>query len=150
MSINNWGPAIWLLFHTIVEKIKQPDDVRMSRELFYQIKNICKHLPCPDCAIHATNFLANVNINKINSKMDLKDILYIFHNSVNTRKNKVLFSVNELDTYKNMNLSFVINNFIMNYSTHGNMKLIMDAFQRKLIITQFYNWLVKNKYYLNP
>ena len=25
MSINKWGPAVWLLFHTMVEKIKEPD-----------------------------------------------------------------------------------------------------------------------------
>ena len=25
MSINKWGPAVWLLFHTIVEKIKEPE-----------------------------------------------------------------------------------------------------------------------------
>ena len=58
MSINKWGPAVWLLFHTIVEKIKEPDNTRICRELFYQIQNICKFLPCPDCASHATSNLA--------------------------------------------------------------------------------------------
>ena len=150
MSINKWGPAVWLLFHTIVEKIKEPDNTRLCRELFYQIKNICKFLPCPDCASHATSNLANVNISRINSKSDLKQILFIFHNSVNIRKKKALFSIDELNKYAHANLSMVIYNFKMNYNSTRNMKLMGDTFQRALVISHFDNWLKLNKNYLNP
>lgn len=150
MSINKWGPAVWLLFHTIVEKIKEPDNARLCRELFYQIKNICKFLPCPDCAGHATTNLANVNISRINSKSDLKQILFIFHNSVNVRKKKELFSIDGLNKYAHANLSRVIYNFKMNYNSTRNMKLMGDTFQRALIISQFDQWLKLNKNYFNP
>jgi hypothetical protein len=150
MSINKWGPAVWLLFHTIVEKIKEPDNTRLCRELFYQIKNICKFLPCPDCASHATSNLANVNISRINGKTDLKQILFIFHNSVNLRKKKALFSIDELDKYSHANLSAVIYNFKMNYKSSRNMKLMSDTFQRTLVMSQFDQWLTINKKYLNP
>ena len=149
MSINKWGPAVWLLFHTIVEKIKEPDNTRLCRELFYQIKNICKFLPCPDCASHATSNLANVNISRINSKTDLKQILFIFHNSVNIRKKKALFSIDELNKYSRANLSMVIYNFKMNYNSTRNMKLMGDTFQRTLVISQFDQWLKINKNYLS-
>lgn len=148
MSINKWGPAVWLLFHTIVEKIKEPDNTRLCRELFYQIKNICKFLPCPDCASHATSNLANVNISRINNKSDLKQILFIFHNSVNSRKNKPVCSIDELEKYKKANLSRVVQNFKNNYNSTRNMKLMSETFQRKLIITQFNQWLETNKNYL--
>lgn len=150
MSINKWGPAVWLLFHTIVEKIKEPDNTRLCRELFYQIKNICKFLPCPDCASHATSNLANVNISRINSKSDLKQILFMFHNSVNIRKKKELFTISELEKYTRANLSAVIYNFKMNYNSARNMKLMGETFQRSLVISQFNQWLNINKQYLNP
>jgi hypothetical protein len=150
MSINKWGPAVWLLFHTIVEKIKEPDNTRLCRELFYQIKNICKFLPCPDCASHATSNLANVNISRINNKTDLKQILFIFHNSVNLRKKKAVFPIDELNKYSRANLSAVIYNFKMNYKSSRNMKLMSDSFQRTLVISQFDQWLTINKNYLNP
>jgi hypothetical protein len=150
MSINKWGPAVWLLFHTIVEKIKEPDNTRLCRELFYQIKNICKFLPCPDCASHATTNLANVNISRINSKSDLKQILFMFHNSVNIRKKKALFTISELEKYTRANLSLVIYNFKMNYNSARNMKLMGETFQRSLVISQFNQWLNINKQYLNP
>jgi hypothetical protein len=150
MSINKWGPAVWLLFHTMVEKIKEPDNTRLSRELFYQIKNICKFLPCPDCASHATSNLANVNISRINSKSDLKQLLFIFHNSVNIRKKKALFTISELEKYTRANLSAVIYNFKMNYNSTRNMKLMSETFQRTLVMSQFDQWLKINKQYLNP
>ena len=150
MSINKWGPAVWLLFHTIVEKIKEPDNTRLCRELFYQIKNICKFLPCPDCAGHATTNLANVNISRITSKSDLKQILFVFHNSVNIRKKKPLFTISELEKYTRANLSAVIYNFKMNYNSTRNMKLMGETFQRSLVISQFNQWLNINKQYLNP
>ena len=150
MSINKWGPAVWLLFHTMVEKIKEPDNTRVCRELFYQIKNICKFLPCPDCASHATTNLANVNISRINSKSDLKQLLFIFHNSVNIRKKKALFTISELEKYTRANLSAVIYNFKMNYNSTRNMKLMSETFQRSLVMSQFDQWLKINKQYLNP
>jgi hypothetical protein len=150
MSINKWGPAVWLLFHTMVEKIKEPDNTRLCRELFYQIKNICKFLPCPDCASHATTNLANVNISRINSKSDLKQLLFIFHNSVNIRKKKALFTISELEKYTRANLSAVIYNFKMNYNSTRNMKLMSETFQRSLVMSQFDQWLKINKQYLNP
>lgn len=145
MTINKWGPAVWLLFHTIVEKIKEPDNTRICRELFYQIKNICKFLPCPDCASHATANLANVNISRINNKSDLKQILFIFHNSVNARKKKEVCSIDELEKYKGANLSAVLYNFKMNYNSTRNMKLMSDTFQRKIVLSQFNQWLEINK-----
>jgi len=122
----------------------------LCRELFYQIKNICKFLPCPDCASHATTNLANVNISRINSKSDLKQILFIFHNSVNIRKKKELFTISELEKYSRANLSLVIYNFKMNYNSTRNMKLMSDTFQRSLVMSQFDQWLKINKQYLNP
>ena len=102
-------------------------------------------MPCPDCASHATSNLANVNISKINNKTDLKYVLFIFHNLVNARKKKTVVSIDELEKYKTANFSNVLYNFKMNYNSTRNMKLLGDSFQRKIVITQFYQWLELNK-----
>ena len=86
----------------------------------------------------------------INNKTDLKQILFIFHNSVNIRKKKSLFSLDALNKYTYANLSMVIYNFKMNYNSARNMKLMSETFQRSLVISQFNQWLNINKQYLNP
>ena len=56
-----WGPAIWLLFHTLSERISEEAYPYISKQLFMQIVNICKFLPCPDCSTDAGIFLAKIN-----------------------------------------------------------------------------------------
>ena len=140
-----WGPAVWTLFHTLAEKINEEAYPYISVHLFKMITRICKFLPCPDCASHATANLANVNISRINNKSDLKQILFIFHNSVNARKKKEVCSIDELEKYKGANLSAVLYNFKMNYNSTRNMKLMSDTFQRKIVLSQFNQWLEINK-----
>ena len=42
--------------------------------------------------------------------------------------------------YNQYRLIDVVNNFISNYHTKGNMKLLTESFQRKLIISDFKRW----------
>jgi hypothetical protein len=145
-----WGPPIWTFFHTLAEKINEDYFLNIKHSLFHVIKRICKFLPCPDCSQHATNFLAKININKINSKLDFKNMLYVFHNTVNKRKKKLLFSYAKLDIYKNYNIGSVFNHFISVYNTNGNMNLIAESFQRNMLIKDLKNWLIRNHHFFKP
>jgi hypothetical protein len=51
-----------------------------------------------------------------------------------------------MSVYKNMNLGFVIKNFIAKYNTKGNMKLLADSFQRGFVIKHFIEWFNKFKF----
>jgi hypothetical protein len=146
--VSRWGPPTWCLFHTMCEKIKDDDNFKdFSGQLFYFIKRICRVLPCPDCSQHALTFLAKVNINGVRNKEDLKNIMFIFHNAVNRRKNKPPFSNLQLtDTYSNNDIIVVYNNFIKEFHTKGNMNLISEAFQRQLTIREFRKWFMTNIY----
>jgi hypothetical protein len=62
MSPQVWGPPIWILFHTLAEKINESDYSRIGLELYGYIRQICNYLPCPDCSQHATRFLSTVKI----------------------------------------------------------------------------------------
>jgi hypothetical protein len=144
MSSKQWGPAVWNLFHTLAAKINENDYNLIGIELFLQIKRICDMLPCPDCSQHAKRQLNAVNIDALKTKYDLINVLFIFHNNVNIRTKKQLYNFDDLINYKSMNLISVLNAFILNYKTHGNMQLLSDSFQRKLIIESFTKWIRQN------
>ena len=135
-----WGPPIWTLIHTLSEKLNENAYNQISPQLFHYIILICKFLPCPECSKHATNSLAKVPYSKLKNKTDFKNNFYLFHNSVNTRKQKQLFKYPDLNRYKNYNVVNVVNNFVSTYHTRGNMNLLNDSFQRKLIIQKFKGW----------
>jgi hypothetical protein len=139
-----WGPAVWTLFHTLSEKIHEQSYHTISRQLFYMIIRICRFLPCPECSTDASNFLAKIKFSDIQTKIQLKNFLYLFHNHVNAKKRKRLFNYRNIDIYSRANIMNVINNFISKYQTKGNMKLIAESFQRQLIIKDFKNWFVGN------
>ena len=139
-----WGPAVWRLFHTLAEKINEDAYPHLGNQLFVLIKRICKFLPCPECSIDATKFLAKTNIQDLKTKLEFKNMLYIFHNYVNVKKRKKLFNYANINTYKNYKLIPIFNNFIIHYNTKGNMKLIAESFQRQFVIKDFKTWLMNN------
>jgi hypothetical protein len=138
-----WGPAVWTLFHTLIEKVNDQAYPFIKVQLFGQIRRICGFLPCPECSSDATNFLAKVNVNDLKTKIDFRNTFYLFHNTVNAKKRKRLFNYSHISSYNNYGLVHVINNFISKYNTKGNMKLLAESFQRKLIVGEFKSWITK-------
>jgi len=145
-----WGPPVWTFFHTLAENINEEGFLNIKFSLFSFIKRICNYLPCPDCSHHAIHFLAKVNINKIVTKNDFKNMLYVFHNTVNKRKRKTLFNHDNLEKYKRYNVGSTFNHFVSVYHTKGNMNLIAESFQRKLLVSELKTWLIKHYKYFKP
>ena len=141
-----WGPAIWNLFHTIASKIKEDQYPIIKQQLFVFIRRICRLLPCPDCSNHATAFLSKINDNKITTKTELIKFLFFFHNSVNNRKQKEIFKIENINQYNNNNLTNVYNYFVGIFSnaTKGNMGTIADNFHRNILTTDFKKWITCN------
>jgi len=137
-----WGPPIWTLLHTIAANLKEENFFIVSRQFIVLVKQLCSNLPCPDCSAHATAFLSRVNFSHIKTKYDLEQLLYVFHNVVNKRKNKPMFNTQDLEIYKNVNIVTAFKNFLMVYKTKGNMKLLADNFQRQVIVNELRKWLV--------
>jgi hypothetical protein len=136
-----WGPAVWNLFHTLCERLNEDAFSHVAPSLFNMIVRICKFLPCPDCAADASNFLSNVRFTDLKNKTELKNLFYLFHNKVNFKKRKPLFNYANLSVYSNYNLIHVINTFIINYNTKGNMKLLSESFQRQFVLNDFKKWI---------
>ena len=138
-----WGPPVWILFHTLVGNINE-NHKHLFSQLFGFIKRICLYLPCPECSSDATIFLSKVKPENVLTKNDLINTIYIFHNYVNTKKKKKLFNYGNINIYKTKNFIDVLNNFAKVYNTKGNMKLLAESFQRKLILTDFKKWINQN------
>lgn len=139
-----WGPAVWTLFHTLAEKINEENNTAFVQQVFGFIKRICAFLPCPECSKDATSYLQRVKQSEIKTRTGLISTVYLFHNYVNRKKKKRLFNYGEISRYRNMNMVKVVSVFIGAYNTKGNMNLIAESFQRKLIVSDLKRWLSGN------
>lgn len=139
-----WGPVVWSFIHTLVYKMQDDEQRPFILQTFYMIKRICMYLPCPDCSKDATNSLNRINIQEIQTKIDLVNKMYIFHNYVNKKKGKDLFNYQNMNKYEKNNLLVTYNNFIIHYNSKGNMNLMTESFQRSMVIRDLKRWLTVN------
>jgi hypothetical protein len=144
MSPNQWGPPTWVFIHTLAAKIKDDHFTQIGQQTIRNIIQICSLLPCPECSVHAKHFWSRVNVNKVNTKEDLINILFVFHNSVNKRKGSPPFRHVDLQYYKTLNLIDTFNNFARNFHTKGNMNLINESFHRGRLMSSLKGWLMNN------
>ena len=144
MNINIWGPACWSLLHTLAEKIKDDHFPIIGKQLFSQIILICHNLPCPDCSGHAKQFLSKIDPSQMKTKNDLKNLLYVFHNTVSSNKQKQLYRYENLDNYRNSNLINAFNVFSTTYNTNGTLTMMSDNFHRQQVVSGIKRWLMQN------
>lgn len=141
-----WGEPTWFFFHTLAEKVKEESFKKIRVELLNIIYTVCVNLPCPTCASHATEYMNNINFNTIQTKDQLKEMLYIFHNSVNKRKNFPLFPRENLDEkYSKANTINIIQNFMMHFSDrHASIHMIANDMHRQRITKKLKDWMNTN------
>lgn len=124
-----WGNAVWLLFHTLAEKLDENFIKSNCKDVLRLIEIICKNLPCPDCANHAMMTLKGGNLNNIKCKDDLKCFIWTFHNIVNHKLKKPILTKDYLDLYKRAITYNVVQNFKNNFYTRPyNDKLLIQSF----------------------
>jgi hypothetical protein len=145
-KVLKWGPPFWFLFHTLAEKVNESKFAIMRVELLNLIFLICQNLPCPDCTNHATQYLNSINFKGIQTKQQLKETLFVFHNSVNARKGNPIFSQAELDSkYEKANLHAIWRNFIIEFSRkQKNMRMLSNDFHRENITKVLQTWFASN------
>ena len=141
-----WGKPTWYFLHCLGEKLKESEFGRIRNELLKYVYSICTNLPCPYCSAHAKDYMNRLNFNLIQSKSQLVDLLYTFHNAVNKQKGYEMFSHNDLhETYSKMNFREVINLFMHHFSDrHRSQKLMVNDLQRKQIVTELKQFLIEN------
>jgi len=146
-----WGEPTWFFMHTMAQKLK-PEYFQQIRQGFLsQINNICRNLPCPDCAAHASQYLDKSNFNRIQTKDELILFLYDFHNSVNVRKGIPNFPKEELyDKYSKANTTNIINYFLFHFADKSkSIRMISNDMYRMRIINLLKEWLNSNLQYFD-
>lgn len=145
MSYKEWGNATWYLFHGLAHKLK-PEYNDFSKELITCFYNICNNLPCDYCSNHAMHVMKKCNIQNINTKEKLKDIIWQLHNIVNIRLKKPILTKEERDElYNKINTKNIIYNFklVMN-KNHRIEKAMMGSFKRQQYLKYFNKFINEN------
>jgi len=143
-----WGEPIWTLFHTMAQKIDPKEFSRLRTEIFDLIRTVCNSLPCPDCTAHASQYVNQVNWAAIQSKEDLANMLFAFHNSVNQRKGYPAFPRDALEsTYGPKNMVEVSRVFMYHYedkNSRGPNSAIATKFHRLRVAMELKKWFNQN------
>uniref|UniRef100_A0A6C0HAR6 thiol oxidase n=1 Tax=viral metagenome TaxID=1070528 RepID=A0A6C0HAR6_9ZZZZ len=141
-----WGEPTWLLFHTLACKVKEECFQKVRGDLLNHIYSICANLPCPMCANHAMEYMKNINFNAIRTKQDLIDMLYVFHNTVNKKKNYPQFPHSELDSkYSTAVTKNIIFNFLYHFQDkHKSVHMIANDMFRIRQVETLKEWFNKN------
>ena len=141
-----WGPCTWYLFHTLAEKVKDEQFLKLKNGFISIIKRICSNLPCPECAEHAQHKLKSLNMNNILSKRDLQMMLLSFHNDVNKRVHHPVFTEQQMDEkYKTANTGHIIQYFLQTWQKpNSNPKLLTVSLHKNQAIKEFIRWWSTN------
>ena len=141
-----WGEPTWFLFHTLACKVKEDCFQKVRGDLLNHIYSICANLPCPTCANHAMEYMKNINFNTIRTKQDLKDMLYVFHNTVNKKKNYPQFTYDDLDSkYSTAVTKNIIFNFLYHFQDkHKSVHMIANDMFRARQVETLKEWFNKN------
>lgn len=144
-----WGEPTWLFLHTIAQKAHEETFFIIRRDLLRYIYAICSNLPCPFCASHAKTYLDSVNFNTIQTKEELKNVMYTFHNVVNARKGYAMFKQEDLDAkYASAITVNIFNNFIRHFNDkHRAPGMIADDLFRSKLSIDITEWFRANSNY---
>jgi hypothetical protein len=152
VSKSVWGPAIWYLFHTLSYKINPVYFNELKDQLLDHFISTCSNLPCPECAEHAKQELKHLDKSKITNKKELCMYFIYFHNKVNVRNKKKIFTFDEfVSKYSSSVTRNVIANFfiVLSKSDH-NIKLMTNSFQKTTTLVEFKKWLNRNASKFSP
>jgi len=141
-----WGAPTWYLLHTLAQKVK-PDRWPTFRLEFVQtLYTICKNLPCPDCAQHAKQYLAQWPPQTITSPEALRHLFFHFHNSVNARKGFPLFAREDLDArYASANTMAIVNHFLYFFRDKStSLKQMSNDLYRQRLVDYLQNWFLQH------
>ena len=149
-----WGTPTWIFLHTFAEKINEGFFINNKIKVMKMIKMICSILPCPVCRRDANDFMKKVNLSNFKNKVDLKMMLFYFHNSVNVKLGKPNFLLSQYN-YQNKSLEESFKKFQETFSKKydsGVNKTVTERMMEKSRISfveALKKWLDINKRFFN-
>ena len=136
-----WASPTWYFFHTFAEKIN-PIFYRVNaKPCFNLIKQVCHNLPCPDCRYHATKYINKIYLRDVSTKEDLKFVLFTFHNFVNRRLGKSIFTWDQLELYKRANTLKIFKLFLTSFTQSYYVQRDFSGWWRQDVANKINNFL---------
>ena len=93
-----WGPHAWKLFHIMAENYPENPSPIYKIKATEFIRSIPFMIPCEKCSIHAMKFIDEREdkiINIVSSRSNLANFFVDFHNYVNARYGKKIYTYEE-------------------------------------------------------
>jgi hypothetical protein len=141
----SWAMPTWIFLHTLAAQIPEQRYQLIKEQLLRNIKSLMSVLPCPDCAHHAKEAMAKIELKHVPTKAAFKQVMWKFHNSVNARIGKRLFHELELGIYDKCHLGTVYAIFFNEFTKPvHNSKLMMDVMARNGVMRKFHAWMVSS------
>jgi hypothetical protein len=139
-----WGGITWVFLHTLSYKVHPEHYQQIKVMLWSHIKQLCSNLPCPDCATHASQYLKNIAVPE--TKERLIRVLVDFHNVVNQKLSKPLFSIQDMDKYNTVNLTiaFYACKRVISVQPY-NPRLMMNKIITQNTLNKFQVWLQQQR-----
>lgn len=142
----HWGIPTWMFFHTLLAKIN-PDKYDIIKiELLQYITSICNILPCPTCREHASNYIKKIKIQQLPTLDSFKRMIFDFHNHVNVRLKKKIYTYDYLSVYDHLNFTVIFNAFVKEFTkSFHDTRYISDIMFRQRKVVEIKHWILKNK-----
>jgi len=139
-----WGEITWIFLHTLSVKIHPEQYQHIKNDLLQQIKILCSSLPCPDCALHASQYMLNIKVQR--TKQDFCKMLVDFHNEVNHKLAKPQFLMSQLTKYNTVDLTTAFHACKHVIQTQPyNPRIIMNKIKTKDCLRKLHVWLGKHR-----
>jgi len=135
-----WGSATWFFFHTIASRINANYYMNNCEYVWNFIKLVCFHLPCPHCKLHATNYVKNTPLTKVNTREKLEKYLFDFHNTVNSRTHKSIEGMSILQKYKQANVKKIFDLFEQRYFFSYIGRRHFDDWKKNEVKAEYYKF----------
>ena len=145
-----WGTPTWYFFHTLAEKIHTEHFRKNKKEFIDLIITICNNLPCPICKDHSMKYIRKSNIYKIQTKEEMKNYLYVFHNWVNKKLGKSEPSLSILNLYKKMDFMKVYKFFIQEFFKSNALSKNFFKWNKDFLYNKINVFLDKHKPHITP
>lgn len=145
MSKQTWGNATWFMMHTLAYKLR-PEYSNAVPKLLMQFENICRNLPCPECAEHASQMFATANIQAVVDKNNLIQFLYELHDAVNRRLGKQCITMDECNKLYNRGFTILILRHFFQVMKHikSKDKAMIYGFRRQQCMKAFAEFIDAN------
>ncbi len=91
---NVWGPSQWLTLHTMALTYPESPTAERQQQMRDYLNGMAANLPCPGCSAHCTQYFTQ-HPPKVGSAQELSEYLIDFHNEVNTRLGKQVYTYKE-------------------------------------------------------